>query len=383
MVEEQVLGEWVSRLVRIPSVNPKQAGPRAGTPGEARIGEAIAGWFQELGGEVHLDEVLPGRINVYGIWRGTGNRWMGVDAHVDTVGVEQMLDDPFSGAIADGRVYGRGSVDTKATLGVTLALLEALHRGGKQPAGNLLVAATVDEEVDANGAPAFAAWVRGQGLVLDQLAVAEPTLCRPVHGHKGVLRMTFEIEGVATHSSQPHLGKNALTAGAHLALALAAENQRLQAGESTTALGPGTLTVTVMRSGRGENVVPDSCTLTLDRRLSPGEGVLSERDALAALARQACPLPFEVKTGLQINPYFQEPGAPWVRKLAEWSGHEPSLVPYGTNAWAYGDIARECVVIGPGSIDQAHGNVEWVALSELKKLADIFSRWWEMRDGEG
>ena len=66
------LAEWVSRLVRIPSVSPAQAGPRAGEVGEARIAAAVAGWFREMGGEVHTEEVLPGRPNVYGIWRGRG-----------------------------------------------------------------------------------------------------------------------------------------------------------------------------------------------------------------------------------------------------------------------------------------------------------------------
>jgi len=64
-------------------------------------------------------------------------------------------------------------VDTKATLGIVLALLEALQREGRRPPPNLLVAATVDEEDGARGAPAFAAWIRRKGLAVDQLAVAE------------------------------------------------------------------------------------------------------------------------------------------------------------------------------------------------------------------
>ena len=64
---------------------------------------------------------------------------------------------------------------------------------------------------------------------------------------------------------------------------------------------------------------------------------------------------------------------------AELSGKEPTIVPYGTNAWAYGGLARECVVVGPGSIDQAHGDEEWVEISELEKLADIYAHWWGVR----
>ena len=90
------LASWLSRLVQIPSVTPEQAGPRAGKPGEAAMGEAVAGWFAHFGGEVHWHEVLPGRSSVYAIWRGRSERWLGVDIHTDTVGVEQMSGIPIS-----------------------------------------------------------------------------------------------------------------------------------------------------------------------------------------------------------------------------------------------------------------------------------------------
>ena len=262
MIPGYRLAEWLSRLVQIPSVSPDQAGPRAGTPGEARLARDVARWFREFGGQVYLDEVLPGRPNVYGLWPGRSDRWAAVDAHMDTAGVEQMADDPFSGRVTSERVYGRGAVDTKATLAVILALLEAMHQAGVVPEPGLLMAATVDEEVGARGAPAFAQWVRQEHLPLDQLIVAEPTMCGPVYGHKGLVRLEFQVKGKSTHSSQPQLGRNAIVAAAHLVLALDEEGGRLLAGPSATALGTGTLTVSIVHGGQGINVVPDSCTPT-------------------------------------------------------------------------------------------------------------------------
>src|SRR4029079_12595658 len=167
ITSSEQLAAWLGRLVALPSVTPEQAGPRATAPGEARLAQALASWFLEFGGEVEIEEVLPERPNVYAIWRGTGERWAALDVHMDTVGVEQMLGDPFGGELRDGRVYGRGAVDTKASLAVALALLEALHRSGRTPAANLLIAATADEETQALGAPAFAAWVRRRSIALD------------------------------------------------------------------------------------------------------------------------------------------------------------------------------------------------------------------------
>jgi acetylornithine deacetylase/succinyl-diaminopimelate desuccinylase-like protein len=379
-VKEVVTGdriaEWLSRLVRIPSVTPVQAGPRAGVPGEARIAAQVAGWFREFGGEVALEEVFPERPNVYGIWRGRSERWAAVDVHLDTVGVEQMLGDPFSGRIDGGSVHGRGAVDTKATLSVVLALLEAMHQAGRLPEPNLLIAATSDEEGTACGAPVLADWVRRQPFTLDQLAVAEPTECAPAYGHKGVVRISFEIQGVSAHSSQPHLGKNAISAAARLVEAIGEEARRQQEIPRNSALGAPALSVTEIAGGRGISVIPDRCRLSIDRRVVDGEIATEVRQALLDLARQHCPLPFTVDERLPRNAFLQPPDSPWIRGLSEWSGRKPTVVPYCTNAWAYGGLAQECVVIGPGSIDQAHGNEEWVAIAELEQLSEIFLRWW-------
>jgi acetylornithine deacetylase/succinyl-diaminopimelate desuccinylase-like protein len=379
MVTGNRLAEWLSRLVQIPSVAPDQAGPRAGTPGETRLAGELAGWFRELGGEVFTEEVLPDRPNVYGLWRGRSDRWAAVDAHMDTVGVEQMTDDPFGGRRQNGRVYGRGAVDTKATLAVVLALLESAQQAGHSPEPNLLITATVDEEVETRGASVFAQWVRGRQLPLDQLVVAEPTQCGPVYGHKGLSRLEFRVEGKSTHSSQPQLGQNAVVAAAHVVLALEEEHQRLLAMPSQTALGPGTLTVSIIHGGQGINVVPDACSVSIDRRLVAGEVPAEISAALADLAQRSCPLPVTAQVLYEKPAFLQPPDTPWIRQLAEWSGCEPTIAPYGTNAWNYEGLARECVVLGPGSIDQAHGDEEWVEIAELEKLADIFSHWWGIR----
>lgn len=370
------LAHWLSRLVQIPSVSPDQSGPRAGVPGEARLAGAVAGWFQEFGGEVHQHEVLPGRSNIYGLWRGQSERWAAVDVHMDTVSVEQMAGDPFSGQISNGRVYGRGAVDTKASLAIILALLEMIHQTGNQPATNLLLAATVDEEVGATGAPAFADWMRQHQLIPHQLAVAEPTLSAPVYGHKGVCRVEFQVHGKATHSSQPELGQNAIMGSVHLILALDQDHKRLLATFPENPLGPPALTISLIQGGTGINVVPDLCWVALDRRIIAGEKIEAVTNRLYEIAQQGCPLPITMTRQKQLDAFLQSPDTPWLRQLAEWSGQAPVVAPYGTNAWAYSDLGNECVVIGPGSIDQAHGPEEWVDISELEKMAQIYARWW-------
>ena len=87
-------------------------------------------------------------------------------------------------------------------------------------------------------------------------------------------------------------------------------------------------------------------------------------------------MPVTAEVRSMKEPFSQAPDSPWICQLSEWSGKAPAVVPYCTNAHAYGGLARETVILGPGSIDQAHGNEEWVETAELEKLAAIFARWW-------
>lgn len=367
---------WLSKLVQIPSVSSIQAGPKAGQPGEQAMAEFLAATFRSLGAdEVELEELLPGRPNVYAIWHGTTNRWAALDVHTDTVSVEQMTDPPFDGRLQDNKIWGRGAVDTKASLALVIATLEAMQQAGQKPVPNLVVVGTINEESGGDGARGFANWVRRRGLALDELMVAEPTRCAPIYGHKGAMGLEIEVQGVPAHTSQPHLGKNAIYAAAHLIVALEAEHERLQTLDWPTPLGAPTLTVSLISGGVGRNVVPDKCTLSLGRRMVPFEDPQAEADKLIALAEAACPLPFTINYRIGIEAFYQSPNLPWIEQLAEWSGGTPTVAPYDTNALAYGGLAQQTIIFGPGSIDQAHGVVEWIEVAELEKAAQVYAYW--------
>lgn len=378
MIPVQRITQLLSEMVRIPSVTPTQAGQRAGTPGEARMADYVEAKFRALGAdEVHREDVFPGRPNVYGIWTGaSADRWIGLDVHTDTVGVEQMTDQPFDGRVENGRVYGRGSVDTKASLAIAIALLEMLRASGKKPAANLIVSATADEEVEALGAARYAAWLKQRGIVLDELFVAEPTMCKPIHGHKGAVRCYFDVQGVACHSSKPEMGKNAITAAARIVLAMEREHQRLQREHPGSPVGHPTLTVTIIAGGAGINVVPDQCSVAVDRRIVAGERAADVAQQVEQIARQACELPMDVRVLNVLDAFYRPADSPLMRTLTQLCAAPPTIVPYGTNAFAYAQTARECVVVGPGSIDQAHGKVEWVEIAELEKMAGIYAKLW-------
>ncbi len=387
-VSPEQLAESVAELVRIPSVNPLHAGPTSdahGSDGELAIATHLANRFDELGAaEVVLHDIVDGRPNVYGIFPGRSERLVVLDVHTDTVTVEHMTDPPFDGRIEGGRVWGRGALDTKASLGVITALLESWQLDGLRPEPTLLVVGSIAEEAGGLiGATHFRPWADERGLEIDQLIVSEPTQHAPIHGHKGGAALQITALGESAHSSLPHLGKNAIHAIAPVILAMQAEHERLQTLDPTTELGNGTLSVTMIDGGTGGNVIPDRCTIVVGRRIVPGEDAQLVYDELAALATETCPLPVHIESALAPGPdgrngspaFYQSADAQLVRDLAAWAGTTPTVAPFGTNALRYSGFAREMAVFGPGSIDAAHQATEHVSIDDLVVTATVFGKW--------
>jgi acetylornithine deacetylase/succinyl-diaminopimelate desuccinylase-like protein len=371
------LAHWVGELVRIPSVNPAHAGPKAGAPGERALALELADRLAGLGGEVELEDVCEGRPNVYARFPGRSPRLAVLDVHTDTVTVEHMVDDPFDGRVEDGRVWGRGAVDTKASLGVALALLERWRAEGQRPEPALLVVGTIGEEAGGlPGATAFRAWADERSLRPDELVVSEPTSCCPIYGHKGGVGFEVTVHGEAAHSSMPHLGRNAIVAACRAVLALEAEHERVQRLPPRTEVGNGSINVGLIAGGTGGNVVPDTCTFTVGRRTAPFEDPDTIAAELAAIIEGAMPPCTVTLEPLSASAaFYQSPDSELIRLLAASCRSEAATAPYGTNALRYVDLAREMAVFGPGSIDQAHKATEWVEIAELVRCAEGFEAW--------
>ena len=382
------LAESVAELVRIPSVNPLQGGPRAtaaGPIGERALAEHLARRFEALGAhEVVLDPVVDDRPNVYATFPGRRDRLAVLDVHTDTVAVEHMTDPPFDGRIADGCVWGRGALYTTASLGVITALLAAWQRAGARPDPTLLVVGSVSEESGGLlGAARFRQWAEARGLHVDEMIVAEPTRLAPIHGHKGAAAIRVTVHGTAAHSALPHLGANAIEAAAPVIAAYVDEDRRLQALPPTTELGTSTISVTMVDGGTGPNVVPAECSITVGQRVVPGQRAHAAYERLVEIAHAACPLPVTCESLLPVQPdgtygseaFYEPADTPLVRSLAEWAGTAPAVAPFGTNALRYAGFADQLAVFGPGSIDDAHQATERVSIADLVATAEVVTRW--------
>ena len=373
------IAQRVAELVQIPSVNPLHAGPKSGDAGERELSDWLADHADALGADVVVDEVEDGRCNVYARFEGASDRAVTVDVHLDTVGVEHMPDNPFDGRIENGRVYGRGSVDTKPTLAVVLQVLEEIRAAGQRPLPTVNLVGTISEEGGGLlGATRYRDWLLERGQRVEQMVVAEPTMCAPVHGHKGGIGLDVTVHGHAAHSSKPHLGANALSAAARIVIAIDAEQERLAALEATTPVGKGTVSVTELAGGLARNIIPDACALYVGRRTAPGEDIDQVRAALCKLIDDsAAPLSTTIESlyGDGSLGFYQDPDSALVTVLAQLADSAPTTAEYGSNALRYGEVTDELVVFGPGSIDQAHQAVEWVDIDQLERVVDIYRAW--------
>lgn len=146
----------LSELVSLPSVHP-EADSGGTKPGEAAMAEWVAAFFTKLGADVEKREISPGRPNVVAVFEPRAKkalRTVVFAPHLDTVGVTGMTVPAFQLTSRGGRLYGRGTCDTK---GPTAALFSALHHWSRskerlQCGVRWMVAATAGEEQGSLGA---------------------------------------------------------------------------------------------------------------------------------------------------------------------------------------------------------------------------------------
>ena len=267
--------ELLQALVRIPSVNPHGDAGIAET-GEKRCAEFVAGFLKSIGARVELREVRPERPNVIGVFPSDapGKDRIIFAPHTDTVSVAGMTIDPFGGELRDGRIWGRGSSDTKGTMAAMLwALLELREKVPTLPY-EVWFAGLVSEEAGQDGSKAFSAELRADCDARGVKAfavVGEPTGLNIVHTHKGGLWLTLTTRGRAGHASMPEKYDNAIYKMADVIRCIRDEIAPALAKISHPILGSPTASVGVCRGGSKINIVPDLCVAEVDIRTIPGE----------------------------------------------------------------------------------------------------------------
>lgn len=313
-------------LIRFPSLNP---------PGEERACiEYLAGLLARAGMDIQTYEFAAGRPSLVARIAGSaGERPLCFTGHVDVVplGEETWTVAPFDGAIADGKLFGRGASDMKAGVAAFVAAVLAETTTDPRLRRGVTLIITGGEETGCESA--FHLGRLGVLEPAELLVVAEPSSNRPIVAHKGSMRLLVSASGRTAHSSMPALGDNAIEKIARWIHLLS--GHRLP-GFDHPLLGKTTAAVTTVKGGMNINSIPDAASFTVDFRTLPGQShaeLLAEFQKLFGADATISKLTDFV--GFSTDP--ADPAlTPMLQILTERHGSQPAMLgaPYYTDASA-------------------------------------------------
>jgi len=373
-VDEDYTVRVCQDLVRINSVNPLLV---PGAPGEREISGYTAEALGALGLEVRTHEPEPGRVSVTGRLRGSGGgRSLMLNAHYDTVGVAGMAE-PFSGAVRDGRVQGRGAFDMKGSLAACLGAVKAIRDAGITLRGDLVIAAVADEEYGSLGTADLITHTRTDGAI-----VTEPTALGVCLAHKGYCWIEVRTEGRAAHGSRFAEGIDANLRMGRVLGRLESLERALRSRPPHPLVGPPSLHAALLAGGSGLSTYAASSTLQVERRTVPGETeaqVMAEIDGLLGSLRAEDPTfrataraffvrqPFEVSREAAVVGAVSAGAAEVLGQAPRYMGDTPWM-----DSALLAGAGVETVVFGPGGAG-AHADEEWVDIGSMVKCAAVLA----------
>ena len=278
-LQREPILDLLSALIRIPSVNPQLEG---GESGEMNLALFVRDWLCKHGINAHLEEVQPGRPNVYAEIGDEEGATLCLCAHLDTVGVQEMTIPPFQPTIEGNRVYGRGSCDMKGGLAAVLSAAVALAESGFRK--KLLLALVCDEEFASIGADDFVRRHRADACIL-----TEPSDLKMVIAHKGFLWGKVVTSGKSAHGSRWDIGESAIAKMGPLLTALDSFDKTVLRSRKDNLVGPASMHISLISGGTGISTYASSCTVQIERRTLPSENIESVQTELEEVIHVAAP----------------------------------------------------------------------------------------------
>jgi succinyl-diaminopimelate desuccinylase len=370
-IDADELISFSQRLVRIPSPSGN----------ENAIGEVVVAKLKQIGLET---EIVGG--NVVGRLEANGsNRTLAFCGHLDTVEITQRqswIRDPYNGEVSDGRLFGLGSADMKAGLAAQIMAIDAVKRARLRLNGDILFIATVLEEVGQEKVQGRKGIIElaDKGLAkADAVVIGEPTDLMVARGHKGLCNVILTATGKAAHASVPQGGVNAIEKMAKVLLALKSLKFSYH-----PELGSGTITPCLIHGGSSLGVVPDTCQVSVDRRLTAGETqttVRAEIDrVLSDLKKEDRDLEICAEYPYGYNAVITPIDHPIVKSIdlanqdVTHAHPKVGFIPFGTDgAWISTITKSPVIIYGPGRITDAHKSNEYVELQQVKEASKVYA----------
>ncbi|MGB3339390.1 MAG: acetylornithine deacetylase [Devosia sp.] len=311
-----------------------------------------------------------------------------LSGHTDVVPVEgqDWSSDPFTAALRDGRIYGRGACDMKGFIACAMAHAPLFARAKlKRP---LHLAFTYDEEVGCLGAQVMLERLGRTGPKPAICIVGEPTGMAIIEGHKGCCEYTTTFSGTAGHASQPDLGVNAVEYAVRYITRL------LEVGEALKARAPAqslfdppwsTIQVGRIAGGTARNIIAEACSVEWELRPINSDDLAFAKanienyvetqllPRMRAVHPRADILTSVIGEVVGLEPMSPSQAEALVRSLTG-NRDKATCVSFGTEAGLFQQLGISTVICGPGSIAQAHKADEYVALDQLDACLSTMSK---------
>jgi acetylornithine deacetylase len=372
---ERLLINRLEQLVSTPSVS--STAP-SWDQGNRTVVDLLAAWLEDMN---FSTEVVP--VNADGskanliATRGTGPGGLVLAGHTDTVPFDEgkWQSNPLGLAERDQRLYGLGSTDMKGFFPIALAAAESFRE--TELAQPLIILATADEESSMNGARALAQLGRPRARAA---IIGEPTSLVPIRMHKGIMMESVRVTGRAGHSSNPDLGNSALE-GMHTVIGelmkFRSELAERYNNPLFTIAAP-TLNLGCIHGGDSPNRICGQTELHFDLRMVPGG---SNADVRADIGQRLTAIAGKTNLDIQLQslindvaPFEQNAESELVQLAEKLTGHTSEAVAFATEAPFMQQLGMETIVMGPGSIDQAHQPDEYLALDQIKPCIGLLEQ---------
>ncbi len=372
--------EMIEQLIALPSVSSTQA--EIDTSNQPVI-NCLANWLNDLGfqTEIVANSDSPNsnnpKVNLIASI-GKGDDGLVLSGHTDTVNFDQTgwNTDPYKATQIDEKIFGLGTADMKSFLAIAIeAAKEFTNEDLKQ---RLTIIATADEESTMQGAKTLAQTLETKGQKLGKYCIiGEPTDLTPIHQHKGVMMEATKIHGQAGHSSDPSLGNNALE-GMRVVLNELEQFKQELANKYINhdfVVPIPTLNLGHIHGGDNPNRICGDCELHIDLRPLPGMQIDTLREELyERVTKITEPLGLRVEFEALFDgvPAFEtDENSKIIQLTKQLSNKKPTTVAFGTEGPYFNAMGMETVVLGPGSIDQAHQQNEFLSLDSIKPTIDL------------
>ncbi|MEY8201329.1 MAG: acetylornithine deacetylase [Colwellia sp.] len=370
----------LTQLIACPSISSTQP---SWDQGNLKVIQLLAVWFEQLGFNIDIQQVPrahEGGANKYSLLAklGDGEGGLLLAGHSDTVPFDESRwqSDPMGVIDKDDKFYGLGTCDMKGFFAFILQACKGLT--AKQLKKPLYVLATADEETTMAGARFFA---QSQAAKPDVAIIGEPTNLVPVIMHKGHMSHRISVEGQSGHSSKPSLGVNAIEIMYQVIGELINLKEKFNLNYKNEAFDvpAPTLNMGAIKGGDNANRICGHCDLDIDLRSLPG---MSDDELLRWLSEALKPLAEKFPGRISFeelhpsSPSFEQKKHKhddkcFVSIAEEISGHKCCAVNYATEAPYIQQLGCQTIVLGPGSINQAHQPNEFLAHSEIEKTDKI------------